>query len=176
MTRVAFVKADANDVWTGFGEVVEHLTDSKMVVLRMRDGRMAGSIGGFVWDDVTVATAKALDLEKFAIRDWSEVQPGRQYAMVNTYRQPDMGFKPSVEFVWVTGKGTADQAASYGTEDIPVFWYANDKPHRFIDKGYVLHAYASDYGVWEVGSYKNTTNYLLDVEAIRKYTGLTVTV
>lgn len=111
--------------------------------------------------------------DRFAVRNWDRLIPGRLYLWVHT-QDPNVSYEWDPEFrrsvptsfpdfcdlKWVTGKGVSSEGAS-------VYWSVRDDCR--ISSGFVSMSHASDSGIWHAPKnlYHNTNNYMLDVDSLR---------
>lgn len=128
-------------------------------------------------------------LKKYAVRDLTEVVPGRRYALVHSQTHSNQVYDwetgrylpippPHFEMIWVTGVVSDKQVypdfdhvkgdkrvITYKVEGREFTWDGNPYGLSTI--------HASDAGVWNApNAYKNQSNYLLDVDALAKYAGI----
>lgn len=131
-------------------------------------------------------------LEQFAIRDLTEVVPGRRYALVHSQKdaQPMYDYEsgtyinpppPFVQVIWVTAI-VSDKVVYPNFDHVkgvkPVICYkAEGRDYTWGGNPSGLSTiHASDAGVWNApNAYKNQSNYLLDLDDLAKYAGVVVT-
>ncbi len=108
------------------------------------------------------------EMAEYAVRKFEDVIPGRLYAMVHTRPVGDTEHSPpSIDYVWVTGTDIRDW--NKHQKNMYTYWYVRDSLRvNGWYSGPVMGS-ATDQGVWEVGNYRNTMNYLLDVEDLRDH-------
>lgn len=96
-----------------------------------------------------------LEAEKYAIRDPEHIRPGRAYLMVHTQR--GLPGNPHAQLLISTSTALTNYSQAHGRHMLTAtFWvegYFSREEERYL----------SDMGIWNGATYKNTSNYLLDL-------------